>query len=136
MAVILAFVGRAVHRARFFKGQSGRERRGGNPALGRFASTEVASLALYHRTGDCHATPIFVAQGAEDFRTCSRAAGGVAADALEKGCGPGGNLETPPHAKLFLIFIRLKQKLCYDAQVEAVVVARLRGKKDRIWRGG
>jgi hypothetical protein len=69
----------------------------------------------------------FVAQSAEESRTCSRAAG--------ERRGPRNSLENQTRGHLILIVLRLKQKLCYHAQVGRVVFARL-GEGDRIWREG
>jgi hypothetical protein len=59
MAVILAFDVVALLIARASpKGNRDASARGAKAALGRFASTEVAYSALYHRTDVCHATLI------------------------------------------------------------------------------
>jgi hypothetical protein len=79
MAVILAFDVVALSIARVSAmGKPGASADSANVALGRFASTEVASHAVYHRMGDCHATPIFSSlQTREGSRTRSRPAGGM-----------------------------------------------------------
>jgi hypothetical protein len=61
MVVVLAFGVVALSIARISAmGKSGASAGSAKAALGRFASTEVASPVVYHRMGDCHATPIFV----------------------------------------------------------------------------
>jgi len=57
MAMILAFDGVALRERWFVQWPDGTRASRAPSARRRFASTEVADAALYHRTGDCHATP-------------------------------------------------------------------------------
>jgi hypothetical protein len=109
MAVILAFDVVALSIARVSAmGKPGASADSANVALGRFASTEVASHAVYHRMGDCHAAPIFSSlqtrEGSNPFATGRWDARQRPATTLQSG--------KPTARQIILNFLRQEPKLC------------------------